>query len=423
MPFPMPGMRRKCLHKVPQVGIILHRKGITMAYTETTRQSWISRLGDSLRGILFGLAIFCAGVYVIFWNEGNTVRTARALDEGQGACVHADSIENVDPGLDGRLVHLSGKVETDAPAGADEVFGISENALMLRRNVEMFQWVERSSSSTKKNLGGSATTTTTYTYGKEWSDDIVDSDSFKEAGHDNPKAMPWDGETHYAPEARVGAYRLTDAQIRRIGQARGLSMGQDYACPVTNAQRRGNSLYFPATGTDSGGRDVAANPQIGDVRVSFDVVYPHEITVVAKQYGDTFVPFLAKSGKKVDMLADGVLDMEGMFERARSGNKTQMWLLRLVGFLMLLIGANLVLKPLGVLVDVLPFLGSVVSGATGIVAFLFATVCALVAVAIAWVAYRPAVAIGALAAAAAVVVLFRKLRAGRQSGVSGQANP
>ena len=49
-----------------------------MAVTETTTESWGSRLGNSIKGVLFGLALFIGGFPVLFWNEGNSVKRARA---------------------------------------------------------------------------------------------------------------------------------------------------------------------------------------------------------------------------------------------------------------------------------------------------------------------------------------------------------
>ena len=80
-----------------------------MSVTETTRISWGSRLGSSFKGILFGLVLFVAGFPFLFWNEGNAVKTAKAIDEGEGACVSLESNEKVDPEMEGKLVHLTGK--------------------------------------------------------------------------------------------------------------------------------------------------------------------------------------------------------------------------------------------------------------------------------------------------------------------------
>ena len=53
-----------------------------MAVTETTTEGWGSRLGSSIKGVLTGLALFAAGFPLLFWNEGNAVKTAKAIDAG-----------------------------------------------------------------------------------------------------------------------------------------------------------------------------------------------------------------------------------------------------------------------------------------------------------------------------------------------------
>ena len=83
-----------------------------MAVTETTTESWGSRLGNSIKGVIVGLGLFVLGFPVLFWNEGNSVKTAKSLDEGEKACVSLESAEKVDPGMEGRLVHVSGKADT-----------------------------------------------------------------------------------------------------------------------------------------------------------------------------------------------------------------------------------------------------------------------------------------------------------------------
>ena len=139
------------------------------------------------------------------------------------------------------------------------------------------------------------------------------------------------------------------------------------------------------------------------MRVTFEVVYPHDISIVAKQRGDTFVGYTAKTGKKVDLLSDGIRDAAEMFASARSGNSMFTWLVRIGGFMLMFFGLSMVLKPLSVLGDVLPILGDIVEMGAGIVAFLAALVCAIATIAIAWLFYRPVVAVLLLAVAGAVV--------------------
>ena len=138
-----------------------------MAVTETTTQSWTSRMGDAAKGVIVGLILFLIGFPVLFWNEGNSVKTAKALDEGESVCVPVESIAKIDPEMEGQLVHMTGKADTKDVLSDDE-FGISATAIALKRTTEMYQWVEHSKTTEKKNLGGSVTKTTTYTYSKEW---------------------------------------------------------------------------------------------------------------------------------------------------------------------------------------------------------------------------------------------------------------
>ena len=146
-------------------------------------------------------------------------------------------------------------------------------------------------------------------------------------------------------------------------------------------------------------RDVATQTRIGDMRVTFRVIYPHDVSIIAKQKGDSFIDYTAKNGKKVDMLSDGVKDAAEMFAAARSANTVLTWLVRVGGFLLMFIDLSMVLKPLSVLADVLPILGDIVEMGTGLVAGLAALVCSLVTIAVAWLFYRPVLGIALLAAA------------------------
>ena len=383
-----------------------------MAVTETTRESWGSHLGGSLRGVGIGLALFIAGFPLLFWNEGNYVKTAKALDEGEGACVAVESNAAVDPDMNGKLVHMTGRADTQDVL-TDDAFGVSARAIKLSREVEMYQWVEDSKTTEKKKLGGSVEKTTVYTYRKDWVGHAIDSSAFKEQGHDNPCSMEFESESRSAANVSFGAFRLSERQIDRIGASQAYSFPTDFVCRVERAQRQGPTIYVPnaeTRGNALNNRNVMSQPRVGDMKVTFRVVYPHDISIVAKQHGDTFVGYTAKTGKKVDLLADGIKDSAEMFESARAGNSMLTWIVRIAGFLLMFFGLSSVLKPLSVLADVLPILGDIVEIGTGIVAGLVALVCALVTIAVAWLFYRPVLACLLIAASAGLVWLLMKKR-------------
>ena len=172
-------------------------------------------------------------------------------------------------------------------------------------------------------------------------------------------------------------------------------------------------IYVPNTETRSNplnNRDVATQPRIGDMRVTFSVIYPHDISVIAKQKGDSFIDYTAKNGKKLNYLANEVKDAAAMFETARTNNAIMTWLIRLGGFLMMFFGLSAVFKPLSVLADVLPILGDIVGMGTGLVAGLISLVCSLITIAVAWIFFRPVLGILLLVAAGALIGLLVKKR-------------
>lgn len=392
-----------------------------MAVTETTTESWGSRLGGSIKGVLIGGALFIAGFPVLFYNEGNSVKTAKAIDEGEGACITVESNANIDQAYNDKLVHMSGKADTQDVL-TDDTFGVSATAIRLERQVEMYQWIEESHSQKKKKLGGSEETVTTYTYKKDWSSTAIDSSGFKEAGHDNPGSMEFESDRMYASNVSFGAFRLSKNQIESIGSAQNYKFPTNFVCKVERVKVVGTTIYVPnaeTRGNALNNRDVASQTRIGDMRVTFRVVYPHEISLIAKQHGDTFVAYTAKNGKKLSYLEDGVKDAAEMFETARTNNKITTWLVRIAGFLLMFIGLSMVFKPLSVLADVLPILGDIVEMGMGIVAGLIALICSLVTIAIAWLFYRPILG-GILLAVAAFFVwkLIQKRKAAKAAATA-----
>ena len=397
-----------------------------MAVTETTTESWGSRLGSSIKGVVIGFALFIAGFPVLFWNEGDSVKTAKAIDEGEGACISVEANASDDQDMEGKLVHMSGKADTKDVL-TDDTFGVSATAIRLERNVEMYQWIEESHTSEKKKMGGSVEKVTTYTYKKDWMPTAIDSSGFKEQGHDNPGVMEFESQKMQAANVTFGAFRLNESQIDHIGSAKQYAFPTGFVCKVERVKVQGGTIYVPNAETRNNAlntRDVASQTRIGDMRVTFRVVYPHEISLIAKQHGDTFVAYTAKNGKKLSYLEDGVKDAAEMFQTARTNNAIMTWLVRVGGFLMMFIGLSMVFKPLSVLADVLPILGDIVEMGMGLVAGLIAFICSLVTIAIAWVFYRPVLGIILLAVAGFFGwMLFKKCRAAKAAKTASGAAP
>jgi hypothetical protein len=366
-------------------------------FTETTSKSWGGRLGESIKGILFGLALFVAAFPLLFWNEGRSVKRAKALDEGSGAVVSV-SADAVEPSNEGKLVHMSGKAMTSETL-SDGQFGISSNALKMKRVVEMYQWEEKKHSDTKKKVGGSEETTTTYTYNKAWSDKVIDSSGFRDpAGHENPGSMPFESMEWSAEKATIGAYTLSPSLLGMINRYEKINVTDSASVPEplkTEMPLSGGVFY---KGTSSA-------PGVGDVRVSFHAVYPCGISLVSRQVKDTFEPYTASNGGTIELLELGTSSAEAMFQKAKQSNILMTWLIRLGGFILMFIGLSMIAKPLSVMADVLPIAGTIVGAGTGFVAFAISLVCSLLTIAIAWIIYRPVIGIILIAVAGGAAFL------------------
>ncbi len=99
------------------------------SFTEVTNQSWFSRIGGAIKGIVFGVIIFIVGFPLLFWNEGRAVNRYKALKEGAGVVVSVAD-DKVDAANDGKLVHLTGLATTEEVL-KDNEFGISATAIKL----------------------------------------------------------------------------------------------------------------------------------------------------------------------------------------------------------------------------------------------------------------------------------------------------
>jgi hypothetical protein len=147
-----------------------------------------------------------------------------------------------------------------------------------------------------------------------------------------------------------------------------------------------------------------ATPVIGDVRISFQVVKPATVSVVGVQSGSSFAPYAAEAGDTVLLVEEGTHTAAEMFQSAQSANNVLTWILRGGGFFAMFLGLFLVFRPIAVLGDVVPFIGSLLGVGVGLFAFLVSAVLSFTTIAVAWITVRPllgitllVLAVGALA--------------------------
>lgn len=380
-------------------------------FTEVTSTSWLSRLGQSLVGVLIGILLFLVSFPVLFINEGRAVKTAMSLDEGAAAVV---SVKNdpVDAANDHKLVHVSGQATTTETL-TDPKFGVAVNAIRLERVVQMYQYKEETKSEKRKKFGGGEETVTTYTYPKVWSESLIDSSKFHErgSGHVNPSALPFKSAKEAARTVTLGAFDLPGGLVSQIDKSEPVPFTKELLAKLPSDERVVGSvqdgMYYQGKGTP-------AAPEIGDVKVEFKAVKPQPVSVIAEQTSKTFRAYHTKAGRDLEMLSAGDVSAAQMFAEAHAQNSMLTWLLRLVGFVLMAVGIGLVFKPLVVLADVVPFIGNILGFGVGIFAAFVALPLSLLTIALGWIFYRPLLATVLLVVAGAVIVGFVMLLRGRR---------
>lgn len=392
-------------------------------FTETTTQGYFSRVTGAIRGVLIGGVLFLLSFALLFWNEGQTLRKANVIAEVAGVAVSVDPKIN-NASREGKVVHFTGDAVGERLA--DPLFGVSRDAIHLRRTVEMYQWNEDKKTRRRTHaVGGKETTETTYEYDTVWRDTVINSEQFHHRDeYVNPKAMRVPGEKWSAKAVTVGTYALPPSLAGRINNFAPVPADESMLANLPpdlrlDATVSDGKVYIAAPGDFAGRADFGrkadpARPRVGDVRVSFSVAAPGPVSVIAQQSGKTLVPYQAKDGS-FDDLTVGAKSLDQMIATAHSVNKVTAWILRLVGFVVMWIGLAVVFHPFRVLADVVGIVGDVVGLGITVMSGLVALCLSITTIAVAWLFYRPLVGIGLLLLAGLVIFWLNRKRKARHA--------
>jgi len=377
-------------------------------YTETSYTSYGQHIGSSFKGILFGLLLLIGSIVLIWWNEGRSVDQADALEEMQQKITTLAS-PRYDASLEGKAVLVQGEV-TPRQVVMDTQFEVSTDGLVLRRKVEMYQWKETSHSESKDKLGGGTETVTTYEYHKVWSSMPIDTSFFKQkSGHENPP-MHYESMT-FSTDAQLGDFYLDKRMIGHIGANTPLDLSK---LPKENGAVK-NYRSFLYIGEDP------AVPKVGDVKITYTYAPAGLYTVAAKASGKALVPYMTQNGKALVFIRSGRVEAQTIFKEELESNAMLTWVLRIVGLSLMFVGFSLIMGPLQAFARVIPALGSLVGGATGIVAAVLTLIFGSLIIALAWLGARPMLSLVIIGAGVGIAFVLGKF--GKKKQVVSSAPP
>ena len=440
-----------------------------MAYQEIKTVGYGSRVGSSFRSIGTGIILFLAGTALLWWNEGRAVKTEKMLEEAGSAYVEMENPNKKDASLDGELICGTAMATTEDSL-SDNQFGVGAKAIALKRRVEYYQWVEHASSSSEDKLGGSQETTTTYTYSLEWVPSPVQSSEFKDPAYQkkNMVLTTYEDTEQYAENVSWGAYKLSESLIPMISSREELELSisedllkqldqstqtayerfygvqkdqQPVQQPVQqqaiidsvrallsdsakavldslqavndsinkqmeNANNKKDLKYIHQAGNVLYFGRVPSSPEAGDVRITFEVVVPAKVTVMAVVDGDTFKPYKAKNGKRFQTLVMGKKSGDEIIDEEKEVNNFFLWILRIVGTLIIIGGLKGIFDFITTLLKIVPFIANIIGWGIGVVCTVVGVAWSLVIIAIAWLFYRPLLGISLLVLAGFLVWVF-----------------
>ncbi|XP_071123741.1 transmembrane protein 43-like [Mytilus edulis] len=373
--------------------------------------NFFERIGNSLVGILVGIALLVVASGLLFWNEGRAVQTAKSLDEGLSIVV---SLENIDVPFDqnnGKLVHLAGPLKTEKSL-LDPTYNIRVNAVKLRRTVEMYQWVEHESKR-EYNEGGQTRVEKTYSYTQEWRSDLVRSQSFDNmVGHNNPTSMPVNSQLQTADIVHVGGFELSGGLVEKITDFKKINPSA-MSPPSDPKIQMLEGVYYHS--------HYPLQPQVGDLRVTFEYAgisgesllgQPDTVSIIARQIRHRLLPYQTAAGDVLEMLYTGRLSPKEIFGKEQQQNTMITWGVRLGGWLLIFVGFGCLTSIITTLVDWLPIIRELVAAGVGIMNLAFSISLSLTVIAIGWITYRPLLGM-ALLAMAATPFIMSKFRSNR----------
>ena len=240
----------------------------------------------------------------------------------------------------------------------------------------MYQWVESKKTTSKRNSGGGVTKTTTYTYTKKWDKFEHNSDNFKKTQYKNPK-FNFRSKHIGAQTAKLGNFNITETQALKMTNFTKF----DQSIPAKGFKIV-DGVYYKS--------DNPSNPNIGDLKITYyKIPSGAEVSIVGQQNNDNTIGRMPTNVGSIYVQYDGIFTHDEILDKFQQHNTILSFGIRILGFLVMLFGLNLLLSPIKAVARFIPYLDEIIGFISGIILAVVALGLSLITIAIAWFAYRP----------------------------------
>ena len=191
---------------------------------------------------------------------------------------------------EGKLVLVTGNLNYNNEILHDDIFSIHITTPKLFRYVETYQCYEH----TEVDKNGN----TVYKQDYIWASGIINSKC------KNPKKKLIDNKFYYANTIRINEFNLDKTQKEKLPCNLRTNIRADISLPD------GYKVYDNFI-TNSENPD---NPKIGDIRLTFFYNTWNNISILAKQKGNTFTEYNTKNNEDINVIHFGKYDIESMID-------------------------------------------------------------------------------------------------------------
>jgi hypothetical protein len=217
-----------------------------------------------------GAIVLLLGVGIAAVTEKGHVDYRTQMQRHGGDVLNLGRSGRPDADEQGYMVRVVGTLQV-VEAPLDQQFNQQTNQPVLVRHVQMFQWHELA-------YGGPPS------YELDWQDHPIDSSHFKHPeGHANPTKFPLEGAQFDAGAVRLNDFVLDPALVHAL-------TGSQPITPDLRSLPSNLAASFSLFNNGLVTSAVPSNPQVGDLRISWEAVPVQDITVVAKVSGNRLVP-------------------------------------------------------------------------------------------------------------------------------------
>jgi hypothetical protein len=227
----------------------------------------------SIRELLLpalGALILLIGVGLAAVTEKGHIDYRTQIQRHGGDVLNLGSTGRPDADEQGYMVRVVGSLQV-VEAPLDPQFNQQTNQPVLIRHVQMFQWHEM-------RYGGPAS------YELDWEDHPIDSSHFEHAeGHANPGKFPLEGAQFDAGLVRLNDFVLDPVLVHAL-------TGSQPITPDLRSLPSNLAASFSLFDNSLVTSAVPSNPQLGDLRVSWEAIPVQDVTVVAKVSGNKLIP-------------------------------------------------------------------------------------------------------------------------------------